>query len=296
VRHPAFDQPAFAPLSAAGAQAYAGLIRAALVEDGADADITSLATIAAEVQACAQVVVRGEAVVAGVQIAALVFRTVDEQTEVETMCEDGVVVAHARIARVTGRARSLLAAERVALNFLGRLSGIATLTHRYVERVQGLPARICDTRKTTPGLRALERYAVRAGGGYNHRFNLSDAVLIKDNHVLAAGSVRAAVAKARAAKPAPGIVEVECESLGQVEEALEAGVDAILLDNMDLANLKRAVGLARGKVMLEASGGITLANVREVALAGVDVISVGALTHSAAWADVALDFLPEGPT
>lgn len=279
-------------MTQAGALAFSDLVRAALAEDGADADVTSIATIAEGVHAGADVVMRAEAVVAGVQIASLAFRTIDSTIDFTAIVEDGVAL-RGPIARVAGRARSLLGAERVALNILGRLSGIATLTHRYVERVCDLSVRICDTRKTTPGLRALERYAVRAGGGYNHRLNLSDALLIKDNHLQAAGSLTEAVARARAVHPAPAIVEVECDTLALVEEALKADVDAILLDNMELAEVREAVRLGHGKAVLEASGGVTLANVREVALTGVEVISVGALTHSAPSADVALDFLPE---
>ncbi|HXW50832.1 MAG TPA: carboxylating nicotinate-nucleotide diphosphorylase [Candidatus Acidoferrales bacterium] len=292
-RHPALEHDRFAPLTAQGALAFADLVGAALSEDAAGADITSLATIDVATTAQAQLVVRSEAVVAGLQIAALAFRTVDPATDFSAVCEDGELVRGKTIARVRGLARSLLSAERVALNFLGHLSGIATLTHRYVERVAGLPVRISDTRKTTPGLRALERYAVRAGGGFNHRFGLSDAILIKDNHLAAAGSVTQAIARARSTYPGT-IVEVECENMAQVEEAVAAQADAILLDNMDMTQLARAVALAHGKALLEASGGVTLANVREVALTGVDIISVGALTHSAPGADVALDFVVDG--
>jgi nicotinate-nucleotide pyrophosphorylase (carboxylating) len=192
---------------------------------------------------------------------------------------------------VHGPARGVLGGERVALNLLGRLSGIATLTRTFVDAVRDLPVRICDTRKTTPGLRALERYAVRAGGGFNHRFNLSDAMLIKDNHIAAMGSLLSAVAAARKNSQPDTIVEVECDSLDQVRQALKAGVDAILLDNMTPQQMREAVALARDQAIVEASGGITLANVREVALTGVDLISIGALTHSAPWANIALDFV-----
>lgn len=285
------DQSPFAPLSAKGALAFADIVSAALAEDAAGMDITSIATIDPVARARAQIASRANAVIAGLPIAALAFREVDAATAFDELTEDGRPVAAGPIARVSGSARSLLAAERVALNFLGHLSGIASLTQRYVELVRDLPVRICDTRKTTPGLRALERYAVRAGGGYNHRFDLSDAVLIKDNHLAASGSVAQAIARARAATPAGTIVEVECESLRQVAEAVAAAADAILLDNMDLAHLREAVELAHGNAFLEASGGVTLGNVRAIALTGVDIISVGALTHSAPGADVALDFL-----
>jgi len=291
MRHPAMDQGSFAPLSAKGALAFADIVGAALAEDAAGTDITSVATIDPTARARAQIVSRANAVIAGLPIAGLTFREVDATTAFDELTEDGRLVAAGPIARVSGSARSLLAAERVALNFLGHLSGIASLTQRYVELVRDLPVRICDTRKTTPGLRALERYAVRAGGGYNHRFDLSDAVLIKDNHLAASGSVTQAIARARAATPGGTIVEVECESVRQVAEAVAGAADAILLDNMDLADLRAAVELARGKALLEASGGVTLGNVRAIALTGVDIISVGALTHSAPAADVALDFV-----
>jgi nicotinate-nucleotide pyrophosphorylase (carboxylating) len=188
---------------------------------------------------------------------------------------------------VTGPERAILTAERVALNFLGRLSGIATLTRRYVDAVAGTGAAILDTRKTTPGLRVLEKHAVACGGGRNHRFGLDDAVLVKDNHLRAAGSVARAVELVRAATDLP--VEVECESLDQVRQALAAGVDAILLDNMSLDELRTAVVLTGGRARLEASGGITLDNVRAVAETGVDEISVGALTHSARSLDISLE-------
>jgi nicotinate-nucleotide pyrophosphorylase (carboxylating) len=293
MRHPALEQSAFAPLTAQQAQRFSPIVSAALAEDGAARDLTSGATVGEGLAAAADVALRAPAVVAGLEIAALAFRLVDGRTRFESLTSDGVASAPAAIGRVEGAARSLLGAERVALNFLARLSGIATLTRSYVERVSDLPVRICDTRKTTPGLRELERYAVRAGGGYNHRFNLSDAVLIKDNHLRAAGSVAAAIGRTKAAVSPGTIVEIECENLGQVEEALRCGVDAILLDNMDLPRLRAAVAMARGKAVLEASGGITLGNVRDVALTGVEVISVGALTHSAPAADLALDLRVE---
>ncbi len=290
MRHPALEQPSFVPMTASEAIKFQSIVAAALSEDGALQDVTSEATVSPDAHANADVVVRAPAVVAGVQIAALAFRSIDDRVSFKALVEDGVATDAQAIASVTGSARSLLAAERVALNFLGRLSGIATLTRKFVDAVRDLPVRICDTRKTTPGLRALERYAVRAGGGYNHRFNLSDAILIKDNHLVAAGSVVKAIDLARADAPPNTIVEVECESAAQVEEALQVGVDAILLDNMPLSEMRRAVKMAHGKAALEASGGMTLANVRDVALTGVDVISIGALTHSAPSADVALDF------
>ena len=191
------------------------------------------------------------------------------------------------VARVAGSERAILTGERVALNFLGRLSGIATLTRRYVDAVEGTGVAVLDTRKTTPGLRALEKHAVACGGGRNHRFGLDDAVLVKDNHLRAAGSVAAAVELVRGATDLP--VELECESLDQVGEALDAGVDAILLDNMTLAELREAVALNAGRARLEASGGVTLDTIRDIAETGVDEISVGALTHSAPALDVSLE-------
>ena len=191
------------------------------------------------------------------------------------------------VARVTGAERAILTGERVALNFLGRLSGIATLTRRYVDAVAGTGVAVLDTRKTTPGLRALEKHAVACGGGRNHRFGLDDAVLIKDNHLRAAGSIAAAVELVRAASDLP--VEVECDTLQQVGEALAVGVDAILLDNMSLEQLRAAAALVEGRARLEASGGVTLDTIRAIAETGVDEISVGALTHSARSLDVSLE-------
>jgi len=291
MRHPALHQPPFAPMTPAQAEQFRATIAAALAEDGAGADVTSTSTIAADAVANAGLVFRRAGVVAGLPIAALAFTIVDPTIRFDVRISDGdLVPAGAIVARVSGPARGVLAAERVALNFVGRLSGIATLTRAFVEAVRGATTRVCDTRKTTPGLRVLERYAVRAGGGYNHRLNLSDAVLIKDNHIVAAGSVAKAVAGARVKADPNLIVEVECESVDQVRAAVDCHVDAVLLDNMTPDQLRAAVAIARGLAVSEASGGITLENIREVAQSGVDVISVGALTHSAPSADVALDF------
>ncbi len=295
MRHPALEQQPFVPMTESGALEFQSLIEAALAEDGALHDVTSEATVPPDAYANANVVVRSNAVVAGLQIAALAFRSIDAGVSFKAFVVDGAALDAQTVASVGGAARSLLAAERVALNLLGRMSGIATLTKIFVDAVRDLPVRISDTRKTTPGLRALERYAVRAGGGYNHRFNLSDAILVKDNHLVAAGSLLKAIEQARAHAPAGIIMEVECESLAQVEDAIAVGVDAILLDNMSPDEMCQAVAMAHGKAVLEASGGITLANVRDVALTGIDVISVGALTHSAPCADVALDFVIKGP-
>ncbi len=277
------------------------LVAAALAEDAAYADVTTLGSVPRGAHARAGLVARSAVVVAGLELAALVFHTFEERIVWEPQVTDGALVgcghedrangATGVLARVQGPARALLSAERVALNFVCRLSGIATRTRAFVDAVAGLPVRICDTRKTTPGWRALERYAVRAGGGYNHRCDLAQTVLIKDNHILAAGSLAAAVQHVRATAPASLLIEVECDTLAQVEEGLACGVDAVLLDNMTLDDMRRAVTIVSGQAAVEASGGITLENVRAVAETGVDVISVGGLTHSAPAADLALDFL-----
>ncbi len=292
MRHPALQQPPFAPMTLEQAEQFRAVVSAALAEDGAGADVTSMSIIEADAVASAALVFRRGGVVAGLAIAGLTFAIVDSRIRIDTDASDGQVVQPGSVvARISGPARGVLAGERVALNFMGRLSGIATLTRAFVDAVNSTSTRVCDTRKTTPGLRALERYAVRCGGGFNHRFNLSDAVLVKDNHIAVAGSVAQAVAHARA-KAAPNvIIEVECESLEQVQAAVECGVDAVLLDNMAPDQLRAAVAIAREHAVTEASGGITLDNVREVAQTGVDIVSIGALTHSAPGADVALDFV-----
>jgi nicotinate-nucleotide pyrophosphorylase (carboxylating) len=227
-------------------------------------------------------------VLSGVQAAARVFRTLDPGVQVEALVEEGArIVGPVAVARLEGPARAILTGERTALNLLGRLSGIATLTSRYVGAVAGTRARILDTRKTTPGLRTLERYAVRCGGGSNHRFGLHDAILLKENHLRIAGGI--APATAALANRNGTFLEVEAETLAEVAEALEAGVDRVLLDNMSVEDVGRAVELAARRVPLEASGGITLANVRAYAETGVDFISIGALTHGARSLDVSLE-------
>ena len=297
MRHPALEQPAFEPLSDKAAEAFRALVLAALDEDGARADLTTQSLIAPDAAAAATIGFRSPGIVAGLAIAALAFRLIDAAVQCKALQPDGTRVNHGTaVADVHGPARSMLSAERVALNFLGRLSGIATLTHAFVTAVAGLPVRIVDTRKTTPTLRALERYAVRAGGGFNHRFGLSDAILIKDNHLVAAGGVTAALRKAREAGGPSVVVEVECETLAQVQEALAGGADAVLLDNMSLDNIREAVKLGQGRAVMEASGGVMLGNVREIAQTGVDLISVGALTHGARSVDVGLDFVSQPAT
>jgi len=231
-------------------------------------------------------------VIAGLGVAEAVFRRLDPQVVFEQGVAEGEeVVAGTVLATVRGRARALLSGERVALNFLQHLSGIATFTRAYVRAIAGTRARIVDTRKTTPGLRMLEKYAVRVGGGHNHRFGLSDGVLVKDNHLTVVGSLTQAIRRARQKVHHLLRVEVEVESLDQVREALAAGADILLLDNMSLEALREAVRLAQGRALTEASGGITLDNVAAVAATGVDFISVGALTHSAPALDIGLDFV-----
>jgi nicotinate-nucleotide pyrophosphorylase (carboxylating) len=259
-----------------------------LAEDIGDGDLTSLAVIDEEAVCEARVLLKETGVICGLQVGADVFASAGAR--LEPLVRDGEVLGPGPVARVEGPARAVLAAERTALNLLGRLSGIATLTRRYVDAVSGTGVDILDTRKTTPGLRALEKYAVRCGGGANHRHGLYDAVLIKDNHIRLAGGIRAAVERARSAD-ATRPVEVEAESLEDVREVRHAGADVILLDNMDLTTLRQAVALTRGRAKLEASGGITLETVREIAETGVDFISVGALTHSAKALDVSLEVL-----
>jgi nicotinate-nucleotide pyrophosphorylase (carboxylating) len=266
-------------------------VRAALAEDlGRAGDVTTQATIPASAQARAAIVARESGIVAGLPVARAAFALLDRQIVFEAQARDGArVESGTRIALVSGSARAILAAERVALNFLGRLSGVATLTARYVGAVAGASARICDTRKTTPLLRALEKYAVRCGGGVNHRFGLDDAVLIKDNHVAVAGGVVPALRAAKANVGHLVKIEIEVDTLEQLREVLDEGADAVLLDNMTLDDLRSAVALIDGRIICEASGGVTLSSVAEIAKTGVDLISVGALTHSAPVLDVGLD-------
>src|SRR6266566_376630 len=272
------------------------LIRRALEEDGAETDITTLCTVPAEQQVRASIITRQAGVIAGLAIAAMTFRELDPQVSIELLVEDGAAVyAGQEVAYISGPARALLSAERVALNFLGRLSGIATLTSQCVRALEGTKARILDTRKTTPGLRSLEKEAVRLGGGHNHRFNLSDGVLIKDNHIKAAGGIVQAIVLARRTAPHLLKIEVECETLAQVQEAVEAGADVILLDNMPIEPMRSAVELVHRnapKVLIEASGniGTNTAKLAAVAATGVDFISLGAITHSAPNFDVSLEF------
>jgi len=264
------------------------LAYAALAEDVGEGDVTTDAIVGPDATGSALLLVKEPGVVCGLGMVEAVLRALDPEVAVEALTEEGALVeSGTAVVRISGSLRAILTGERTALNYLGRLSGIATLTRRYVDEVDGTAVAILDTRKTTPGLRLLEKHAVAVGGGRNHRLALDDGVLIKDNHLRSASSIAEAVERARGATPLP--VEVECDTLGQVSEALAAGADAILLDNMSLEELRATVALANGRVRLEASGGVTLENVRAIAATGVDEISVGALTHSARSLDVSLE-------
>ena len=269
------------------------LVDRALSEDLASGDITTEACIDAGATATAHGVARGAIVACGAPVVARVFARIDPRLEVTITVPDGERATRGTVLwRVRGSARSILTGERVALNFAQRMSGVATATRAYVDAVPaGKKTRITDTRKTTPGLRLLERYAVRAGGGKNHRDNLGSAVLIKDNHIAACGGVGKAIARARERAPHTSRVECEVDTLAQLDEALAAGADIVLLDNMDTPTVAEAVRRTAGRALLEASGGITLARVTELANAGIDAISVGALTHSSPAADIGLDFV-----
>ncbi len=274
------------------------LVERALQEDLGRGDVTTDLLVPSDLDATAVFRVRAGGVVAGLEVAALAFQLVDDTVRWKPLVRDGAAVAPGQdLAVVAGPARSLLRAERVALNFVQRLSGIATLTARYVAAVQGTRARIVDTRKTTPGLRALEKYAVRAGGGHNHRRDLSDAMLVKDNHLVTIAArgltLGEALAKAREVLPHTLKIEIEVDRLDQIEAALQARADIILLDNMRPEQLRQAVAMIDGRAISEASGGVNLETVQEIAAAGVDLISVGALTHSAPALDIGLDFVWE---
>ena len=268
------------------------VVRHALEEDlGRAGDVTSDLVVSVETRARASLVLRDPGTVSGLVVAERAFALVDPGLSFEVKVADGAPTkAGSVVAVVEGRARSLLSTERVALNFVGHLSGIATATRALVDTVAGTKARVVCTRKTTPGLRVLEKYAVRCGGGFNHRFGLDDAVLIKDNHIAASGGLRPAIERVRAGIGHMTTIELEVDTLAQLEEALSLGVSTILLDNMNVADVNSAVVLAKGRATLEASGGDTLSTVRAIAETGVDYISSGAITHSAPSLDVALDF------
>jgi nicotinate-nucleotide pyrophosphorylase (carboxylating) len=264
----------------------------ALAEDlGRAGDVSSIATIPANAKARVQLVARKGGTIAGLPLVAACFERLSPEITIRAKARDGDrVTAGDRLMSISGNARAILAAERAALNFLGHLSGVATATAAFVRKIGKHKTRLCCTRKTTPGLRALQKYAVRCGGGFNHRFGLDDAMLIKDNHIAVAGSVRAVLERARGKAGHLVKIEIEVDSLKQLEEALETGLaDAVLLDNFGLAAMRRAVKMAAGRVILEASGGITLENIAAVAATGVDYASSGAITHSAPNLDVAID-------
>ena len=268
------------------------VVTRALAEDlGRAGDVTSIATIPEDATAHAIVVARKAGVIAGLPLVAAAFRKLAPDVAITPHARDGTSVAtKTALMHVTGPARAVLAAERVALNLLGHLSGVATATHEFVRRIKGARTRICCTRKTTPGLRALEKYAVRCGGGFNHRFGLDDAMLIKDNHIAVAGGIRAVLERARASAGHLVKIEIEVDGLDQLGEVLAVGLaDAVLLDNMNVADMSKAVAIVGGRLPLEASGGITLESIEAVASTGVDYASSGWITHSAPSLDVALD-------
>jgi nicotinate-nucleotide pyrophosphorylase (carboxylating) len=271
--------------------AAADVVARALSEDIGLGDLTSRALFGPEERCRATVLLKEQGVVCGLAVARAAFRRLDESMEFEPLLEDGALVGEAprEIARLSGHTRAILGAERVALNLLGRLSGIATLTRAFVAAVEGTGVAILDTRKTTPGLRALEKYAVQVGGGVNHRLGLYDAVLVKDNHLRLAGGVEEAIRRLRGSLRLP--LEVEAETLEQVDQALELGVERILLDNMSPPEAAAAVEFVAARAQLEVSGGVTLENVRAYAETGVNAISVGALTHSARSLDISLEVL-----
>src|SRR6266550_2564330 len=270
----------------------AALVAWALEEDDAKHDITTAATVVSDRRARCRLVARKAGVISGLELAREAFSQLDKAVTIRIEHEDGSRIRpETPVMFLSGHARGLLSGERVALNFVQRLSGIATLTARYVEAIAGTGARILDTRKTTPLLRRLEKYAVRAGGGLNHRLDLSSGVLIKDNHLATEyGDIALAVKRARELAPAGMKVEVECENLDQVRAALDASVDVIMFDNMQLLELREGVKLVQGRAVTEASGGVTLDTVRLIAETGVDWISIGALTHSAPALNLGLDF------
>lgn len=266
------------------------LIELAIVEDVGSGDITTESTISNTQVARGAIVVHNSGIIAGLPIAERVFDKIDSSLQFESFLSDGGSVQElTSIANVVGAAKSILTGERIVLNFLQRLSGTATLTSEFVAATAGYPVKILDTRKTTAGWRTIQKYAVRVGGGYNHRFGLYDGILIKDNHIIAAGGIAQAVERTRSAAPHTSKIEIEVETLDQVEEALQAKADILLFDNMPVNLMEAAVAKVAGRAITEASGGITLDKVEAVATTGVDLISVGALTHSAAPLDISLD-------
>ncbi len=268
------------------------IIKRALSEDIGPRDVTTQALFDCNKTVKAVITAKENFVVAGLPLVERVFSLIDGDVGLKRICDDGEkVLSGGSIAELEGDINAVLSGERLALNFLQRLSGIATLTRRFTDRVKGLPVRILDTRKTTPALRIFERYAVRTGGGFSHRFGLYDGILIKDNHIKACGGIKEAMIRMRENMPAGLKVEIEVKSIDELKEALRFLPDIVLLDNMDTADILKAVQLTRKKVLLEASGGVTLDNVREIAETGVDFISVGALTHSARSVDISMGVL-----
>ncbi len=268
------------------------LVRRALLEDIGPGDITTEATVPDEMTCTAVIIAKQDGLLCGQQVAQAAFRIINPSLTYEVLVPEGSPVTEGQqVARISGHARSILTAERVALNFLQRMSGIATTTRNLSEKIKYYRARLVETRKTTPGLRIVEKYAVRVGGGLNHRYGLHDAILIKDNHIAIAGGVRQSVVNARRVASHTSRVEVEVENLDQLQEALEAGADIILLDNMDYESMKKAVEITQGRAILEASGGITADTLEDAARTGVDIISMGALTHSVKSLDLSLEII-----
>ena len=274
---------------------YSQQVSAALAEDLEHGDVTTDAIVPPEALGSAVIVAKESAVVAGTFVAQEVFLQMDPDIQFKGISEEGSEVSMGDVViGLYGKLAAILQAERVALNFIQRMCGIATLTRRFVQELSGLPCKLVDTRKTTPGMRLLQKYAVRVGGGHNHRHGLSDGILIKDNHITACGSVKESITQARARAPHTLLLEIEVSGIEELEEAIEGGADAVLLDNMDPARLREAVSLARRlnpRIVLEASGGICLENVREIGETGVDIVSVGLLTHSAKASDLSLRVL-----
>ena len=267
------------------------LIRLALQEDISSEDVTTNSVMKEAVEGEVQLICKQDGIVAGLDVFKRVFELLDENTKTEFLCKDGDAVKKGQLmGTVTGDIRVLLSGERVALNYLQRMSGIATYTHTVSALLKGTKTKLLDTRKTTPNMRIFEKYAVRAGGGFNHRYNLSDGVLLKDNHIGAAGSVAKAVQMAKEYAPFVSKIEVEVENLDMVKEAVEAGADIIMLDNMSCPDMKKAVDIVSGRAVLEASGNMGDRDLKEVAATGVDIISIGALTHSVKALDISLKF------
>jgi nicotinate-nucleotide pyrophosphorylase (carboxylating) len=268
------------------------IIEQALVEDIGTGDITTESVIPYDLKAKGIIKTKEEGIIAGLNIANLVFKKLNPEITFQAKIKDGIKVYPKEIlAEINGSAQAILKGERIALNFLQRLSGIATNTYKFCQEVKDFPVHITDTRKTTPGLRILEKYAVRIGGGYNHRFGLYDAVLIKDNHLVMTGGVKSAVNSVRKKIPHTMKIEVEVENLSQLQEALEMKVDIVMLDNMNLQVMKEAIKIAKNKVLIEVSGGITLEKVKQIAELGVDLISIGALTHSIKSLDISMEII-----